>query len=866
MRAWGAPSGKESLPPGLDGTPISPRWWCPGLALLVLGCLGLAMGPGLHPSEWRIPGLFLIANGLILLPTVYRALRRDVESILADHLLVLVGAYLVYFVIGAMMIPFGSPVDVDIAVSYYRIDAPLGMRAIAVNSIGLGFSLIAGSMVRRRWVSTWGGKAIRLGRSIPQGWIILLFLLIGGGSFLYVLPTDIGLRPGVVSGIFRTGAQLLLVAMFLVAAYEGPGKTWFRIAAILLVSGQAFLGLLMLNKAAFLLPLAASIGGLGWRLGVRRVLLPGLATLLIGFLLIGNLVNLGRTVYGVNKSVDWSERISMMAEGLLHPRKTARDGDFNSWSRFCYLPPQTAALDMYDHGRGGDDYKKLGWVFLPRALFPDKPVITESSREFFYKLTGMDTSSTGQGIFVNGYYNLGWFGVVMVGLVVGCLLSWTSALALEIYRAQALIWVPVALLGSFMAFRIDGAFLADYWGTFSVWFYILLGWCGPGGPDAKERAPGMMRILFVGESWKGSSARSLREALAAKGNVLIEDLADDHFLPKHRSLSLRLANRLLGPLQRKEFGRAVLRSAGAFRPDVVVIYKGWGLGAGVVVALQGMGLPVVNVLPDYSPHAYGSRMQETMGHYDLVISTKPFHPALWKTLYGYDNPCVCVPHGYDPEVHLWEEPAAMLECDVALCGTWRLEYHRLLQAFAEEMSDKSLSVSVAGHGWEGHRQVFPQHWKFVGPKHGRAYGEFLRQARIVIAPVNREVVIGGAVQPGDEDTTRTYELAAARCFFLHQRTDFVRSVYDEASEVPLWENAAELASLVRRWLPDEIGRKAAAARAHVRAVPAYSIPQRAVEVLRHLEELVRERRNHRECFMIIGTAISPCHTDSPGIL
>ena len=103
----------------------------------------------------------------------------------------------------------------------------------------------------------------------------------------------------------------------------------------------------------------------------------------------------------------------------------------------------------------------------------------------------------------------------------------------------------------------------------------------------------------------------------------------------------------------------------------------------------------------------------------------------------------------------------------------------------------------------------------------------------------------GVKQPGDEDSTRTYELAAAHCFFLHQRTDYVATVYDEQNEVPLWGDATELASFVRRWLPDEAGRRSMAARAHARAVPAYSIPQRAASVLQHIEQFIKARNASR---------------------
>jgi len=351
----------------------------------------------------------------------------------------------------------------------------------------------------------------------------------------------------------------------------------------------------------------------------------------------------------------------------------------------------------------------------------------------------------------------------------------------------------------------------------------------------------MTRILFIGETWQGSSARSLRQALALLPEVVINDLGVDHFLPDYRHLPLRIANRLLRPLQLGELASAVLGAVSGFRPDAVVVYKGGNIGAGLVQEIRRSGIPVINVFPDCSPHAHGRQLQKTIGCYDLVISTKLFHPRFWQSVYGYRNPCVCVPHGYDPDVHYWADPSPAPAYDVALCCTWRREYHRLMRSFADALDDDSVTVWIAGSGWPEHRDQFPRHWHYVGLRTGRAYGDFLRLAKIVIAPVNREMEIRGIKQPGDEDTTRTYQLAAAHCFFLHQRTDYVATVYDEQNEVPLWSDGTELASLVRRWLPDEAGRRSMAASAHARAVPAYSIRQRAARVLQHIEELIKAR-------------------------
>lgn len=346
-----------------------------------------------------------------------------------------------------------------------------------------------------------------------------------------------------------------------------------------------------------------------------------------------------------------------------------------------------------------------------------------------------------------------------------------------------------------------------------------------------------IRILFVGETWRGSSARSMREALEALPDVVMDDVGEDQYLPKHRGKALRGLARLLRPWYVTELERAIWAKLLAFRPNVLMVYKGSGVRADFVRRVKAEGLATVNVFPDYSPHAYGSALRAAIGEYDLVVSTKPFHPTGWRSIYGYSNRCVCVPHGYDPEVHCWVDHPPLQDLDVVLAATWRPQYHAVVLALAEQFRGSNVKVGLAGYGWKERSAELPADWDLPGPLQGRGYGEWLRRGKIAIAPVHREVAIDGVQQPGDEETTRTYELAAAHCFFLHRRTDYVRTVYDEETEVPMWDSPDELAELIRHYLPRERERRAMAAAAHARAVPAYSIAGRAAQVL----HLVAER-------------------------
>ncbi|WP_419481745.1 glycosyltransferase family protein [Dokdonella sp.] len=347
-----------------------------------------------------------------------------------------------------------------------------------------------------------------------------------------------------------------------------------------------------------------------------------------------------------------------------------------------------------------------------------------------------------------------------------------------------------------------------------------------------------MKILFVGETWLGSCARSLREALARRPDLELDDLSEDAWFPRPTSVWLRVLNRITASAYHRELTRHILDRVSKQPPDVLVAYKGYHLHPELLQLLRTAGIPTVNVYPDNSPHGHGAAHREAVGLYDLVISSKPFHQELWPTVYGYRNRCVYVPQGYDPSLHLLTHAPDRFRFDVVMVATLREQYRDLMIDLAAELGASDISVAVGGKGWETLRKQLPAHWHILGDAKGRYYTSALRLGRICIAPLHREMIVGGTHQPGDVDTTRSYELAAAHCFFIHRRTAFLQTVYDESTEVPMFDNAHELADKIRYYLAHPEERLEMSAAAHARAVPAYSMDQRAEAIVAHLAKLV----------------------------
>jgi len=350
-----------------------------------------------------------------------------------------------------------------------------------------------------------------------------------------------------------------------------------------------------------------------------------------------------------------------------------------------------------------------------------------------------------------------------------------------------------------------------------------------------------LKILYIGDSWLGSCARSLKEAFRRHSDITLDEVNIDLMIPKSKNKFLRIVQCILKRYYLQDLYQEILVRVSIFKPDVIVVYKGGPLEADFIDKLKAMNNFIVNIYPDCSPHAHGQVHKEAVGAYDLIISTKIFHPKIWKEIYGYTNECVFVPQGYDPWFHLKSFPPKDFQFDVVLVATWRQEYGDLMKKVGELLKDKNISVSIGGNGWIEHRDDYPSNWIFAGALHGQSYINWLRCGKICIAPVTQNMIVNGKKQPGDVDSTRTYELAAANCFFIHKKTDFVTKIYDEQSEVPTYETAEDLVKKIQYYLDNDNIRKSMMMAAHMRAVPSYSLDSRVKNILKYINIKNKEK-------------------------
>ncbi|TLY92658.1 MAG: hypothetical protein E6K23_11340 [Gammaproteobacteria bacterium] len=450
------------------------RWMALGSAFFLYGVIAWLLSEEARRGDWWLHGAWCIGGVGLAAPVLLKTIQKGFGMVLRDHLFMFTGSFALYFLIGASFMTFGPSDEIAGSLRDYYVDAPMGLKTDALNAIGFGIALIVAAISPRGWSYRSAGRIARPASHIRPAVAILWLMVFGLVALLYTLTYDFGFREGVVPGVVRAASYFLFVAIYIGASYRGSWAAAIRVAAVALAVVLAVVGVLLFNKSEILLSLSVLIAGL--TMVYRRTLVLTIGILLLGavYFSVSGLAAYGRNTLGRDLGAPIAMRWDIVQQWLSMNKRGEPRTDSSSWQRLSYVTSQGAAIDFYDAGRGGDELRLIPWLFVPRVIASQKPVITEYGSEFYYKISGQRGSSTGQGIFVSGYYNAGWWGLIVAAAVCGWILAQTSSVALAVLERRALVLLPLALLGVYIAFRIDGHFLGDYLGTFVFFLYFLL--------------------------------------------------------------------------------------------------------------------------------------------------------------------------------------------------------------------------------------------------------------------------------------------------------------------------------------------------------------------------------------------------------
>ena len=237
-------------------------------------------------------------------------------------------------------------------------------------------------------------------------------------------PTPGSLVLASLLAIFR-GVPLFTI--LLGAAIWGRLPGMAKMLVLLLTFSLALVGFLGLSKLNTILPVIMLV--LGWWLsGAMRKQALVLAALLMAFYFGGlaEIVGVGRfnsTYDPVKNSIE--ERAIIVVETARQLSDLTVSGDDSFLlNRFTLAPFQAYFMSLYDSGAPGDSLQYAGVVLVPRALWPDKPII-QPGAEFDLIFRGYESEShLGISFVAEAYWNLGWPGLVLISIMVGVTAGW----------------------------------------------------------------------------------------------------------------------------------------------------------------------------------------------------------------------------------------------------------------------------------------------------------------------------------------------------------------------------------------------------------------------------------------------------------
>ncbi|PXW35276.1 UNVERIFIED_CONTAM: glycosyl transferase family 1 [Williamsia faeni] len=296
-----------------------------------------------------------------------------------------------------------------------------------------------------------------------------------------------------------------------------------------------------------------------------------------------------------------------------------------------------------------------------------------------------------------------------------------------------------------------------------------------------------MKILFVGDDWVGSNARSLADGFRQAGHVV--DVVD--------SSRVTLPTRLSPPwLYAKVSGRRaswttaavqdeIETAAAVIKPDILFCYKTIHLDQGRLLNVPA-GLHVHYSADDVSnPYNTTPEYLASESRWDSIVTTKRHNVP--EIIERGGKHVTFVLSAYDPAWHLPCAARTTRRFQVGFIGSRRPDRVDLLHRLAKQFRG---NMYLAGPGWQRDPLVLKSSATVAGPQYGQDFS-------VAIAPVTANLILLNS-DNRDTHTCRTFEVPAAGGLFVGERTPEHLELLDDGTEALLFSDEAELESQLHR--------------------------------------------------------------------
>jgi hypothetical protein len=430
-------------------------------------------------DNWFIHQIFCILNTLIILFFFLKLYCKynKLDTVLLDARCVVLFVFLVYNIFGPSILVFGSDEQFDNEQALYFVSADLGLKINSINLIGLSIALFLSSTIKLSWASKLITFLLKPNKylkfSTPKSIIALsIFLII---LQIYSIKINLAiLNKSAVPNVFSNWFIFIGAASIFILILHESNKFYLLIFAIFLLCFNIISGLFLFNKSVVVANILSFTIAYALRTNSIKIIILVFPLTFFLFSFIGNLhQNYAHILYTSQKYekniIDillYRKEIILNKENYILIQENV---NYDTWSRYNFMNTQGAAIDFYDKGDGSKLYQETLWFLVPRILNKEKPNLSLSNKELFEKITDLVGSHKSAGVFSDGYYNLGWPGVVISSTILGFFLLISSIIIKVIYYQRIYILFFFLFFILLSLTNIDKDFLYYY----STIIYII---------------------------------------------------------------------------------------------------------------------------------------------------------------------------------------------------------------------------------------------------------------------------------------------------------------------------------------------------------------------------------------------------------
>ncbi len=444
------------------------------LGLALLFCLIFLLGMLDNIEFHRLGSITINIVVIVLFGWLGFSLTRNYPILLLTPLPMFFGYFVLILGVGPLIHFYGSEEALSRIRVKWLIDNKSVFQVQVVNLVGMFFSVVglmlAMSSSPAKTCERSISPALLSNRQLKMGFLIFFIIAVILRLTFWIFGIDLlGVLPGFLNSVSKVGWLSILFSAILAGRGSIKGSAMLLCALALEVAH----GALTLDRYDILMPIMLAFVGVYLGGGKIRVLLVGVLIVAFSMVLLRPIISLGRDEVWSRKSQSSAEYLSsLVTDGDRLKKASQQSGDLGWWSRLNYTPVQNILIKEYDSGRSGNTYSSIYWFFLPRFLFPDKPIM-DHGRQLTFIAFGHKNSSTGATVFGEAYWNGGWLALILTSMIYGVFLWIVSLKCLWLFSQSSIITWPIAIYGMLMGSLVSNFFTSGVVGSFVIFMGLV---------------------------------------------------------------------------------------------------------------------------------------------------------------------------------------------------------------------------------------------------------------------------------------------------------------------------------------------------------------------------------------------------------